>query len=205
MLPNEFHEIDPIVSFYRGGVDAAGRRLADIWSWSAAELESTHDYIQWLFPLDAESGVNPAAPLVTAETRRAFAWDELLGDRLMRSLLLMLEFYGLRCARARTHRRSADHHAMSKSGKPAPADEPRDTVTITRGPEFAERARVWLQPGNHNHLRLTRVLKSLCLLGREAEARALLSCLEEIAADEGREAISPRTLEFWRHAVLATR
>ncbi len=76
---------------------------------------------------------------------------------------------------------------------------------IKRGATFAHRAHEWLTPLNHNHLRLTRILQCLHQCGLEAEARALLAVLEDIAAHEGREAVTPRTLDFWRGAVEAKR
>ncbi|HEY7236794.1 MAG TPA: opioid growth factor receptor-related protein [Gemmatimonadaceae bacterium] len=60
----------------------------------------------------------------------------------------------------------------------------------------------WVTPGNHNYLRLTRILKSLTLLGLGERAAELLVWLEGIYAEhEG--AIGPRTLAFWRAAVGA--
>jgi hypothetical protein len=172
--------MDTLVAFYRGErADAAGRHLDDIWEWSPAKLEETHDYIQWLFPLDQPSHVNPAAPIVTAETRRAFEWDDTMRDRLMRSFWLMLGFYGLE------HR-----------------DTP-DGPIVTRGAAFAERSKVWLQPGNHNYLRLSRIMKSMRLLGLEFEAAALYACLESIRQDEGRTTIGADTAKFWRDAAGA--
>ena len=79
-----------------------------------------------------------------------------------------------------------------------------ERVTITRAPNFATRSTVWLSPGNHNHLRLTRILKCLNLLGLEAEAKALFACLSEIYEDERDKelpAISDETLRYWRETV----
>ena len=65
--------------FYRGdGTDSEGRRLEDILRWDDQTLEYVHDFIQWLFPLDEPSAVNPNAPLVTRVDRDAFAADETL-------------------------------------------------------------------------------------------------------------------------------
>lgn len=59
----------------------------------------------------------------------------------------------------------------------------------------------WLTPGNHNMLRLTRILRSLTLLGLEHEAHALLASLEAVYEAGGAAAIGPVTLTFWRRAV----
>src|SRR5207248_5177716 len=123
-----------IVSFYSGGTDAAGRTLAGILAWDDDRLEAVHDYIQWVFPTRQPSGVNPFAPLITEATVAAFGQDATLRDRLREALDRMLAFYGL-----------------AWSG---------NRIEIDRG-RFPARSRVWLQPGNHNHLRLTRILDSL--------------------------------------------
>lgn len=163
---------DPIVAFYSGSPDTAGRTVEQILEWNDDRLEAVHDYIQWLFPTRQPSGVNPFAPLVTAGTVRAFAADATLRDRLRRALDRMLVFYGLR-----------------RSGPRIEIDESR----------FAARAATWLQAGNHNHLRLTRIMESLATLGLRDEALALQRCLlEDVCAGPGAGRVSARTMEFWR-------
>lgn len=165
-----------IIDFYQGtGTDRAGRKIEDIWSWDDRRLEMVHDYIQWLFPLPDPSRFNPSAPLLSAEDRSAFRLSPELQARAVRSLDLMLSFLGL----------------------------VREAHRIVRAPTFAARAPNWLEPANHNYLRLTRILLFLDLVGLETQARALLSCLEDIAAVEGRQAIGARTLQFWREAVTS--
>ena len=64
----------PILDYYRGtGVDGAGRYRDQVLQFSPSELETVHDYIQWLFPNQVPSPVNPSAPVVTARHRQAFA------------------------------------------------------------------------------------------------------------------------------------
>jgi hypothetical protein len=76
-------------------------------------------------------------------------------------------------------------------------------VTVTRSPDFAVKASGWLSPSNHNHLRITRILRCLHVLGLEVEAKALFDCLSDIYEDELRKpmpAISDETMEYWREA-----
>jgi hypothetical protein len=168
---------DALLRFHRlEGADARGRMLSDIWAWDPARLENVHDYIQWLFPLPEPSAFNPQAPTLTRATIDAFRADPELRQRLLRSLTLMLEFYGLTLA----------------SGSDGP---PR----IERGQDFAAENRGWLQAGDHNHLRLTRILTSLRLLGLEDESRALYDCLAGIAHDHP-DAVSATTLAYWQRA-----
>ncbi len=58
----------------------------------------------------------------------------------------------------------------------------------------------WLTPGNHNFLRITRILRCLRLLGLETEARDMLDQLEALYAAGAASVIGARTLEFWREA-----
>jgi hypothetical protein len=168
--------VDPLLRFYRlEGPDARGRLLSDIWTWDAGRLEGVHDYIQWLFPLAEPSAFNPDAPLVTAEVANAFRGDSELQARLRRSLALMLDFYGLTLT------------------------ERDGGVTIARAPDFAAKSRGWLHAGDHNHLRLTRMLTSLRLLGLADHSRALHDCLDAIARERP-DAVSATTREYWRRA-----
>jgi hypothetical protein len=118
--------------------------------------------------------VNPFAPLVTDETVRAFEREAALRERLHRGFDRMLAFYGLRW---NTERVEIDEAL------------------------FPVRARTWLHPGNHNHLRLTRIMESLATLGLRAEALALQRCLLEDVVGLRGGRVSARTVEFWRRAV----
>ena len=164
---------ETLVAFYEGsGLDAAGRRLGDIWRFSHKELEDNHDYIQWLFPLTERSAFNPHAPVLDDATIERFRSDQTLRENLDRSLEVMLDFYGLATAGDR----------------------------IVPAPSFGERSSNWLTPFNHNFLRFTRILKSLSLLGLGQRAAQLFACLEEIYTTHGR-VIGERTMSFWRRAV----
>jgi hypothetical protein len=167
---------DPIVAFYSGAPDDRGRTVGEILAWDDERLESVHDYIQWLFPLRQPSGVNPGAPLVTDVTVRAFSTDPRLTALLHSAFERMLRFYGL-------------SEGPNESIQPVPS-------------RFPARAPVWLRPGNHNHLRLTRIMTSLATLGLRDDATALQRCLVKIAAEHGR--VTARTLEFWRGALDAS-
>jgi len=163
---------DKIVHFYRGGQDDDGRTLEEILNWPDDELESVHDFIQWLFPLPERSGANPSAPVLDAVTIEAFRHSEDLQQRLRQSFLRMLRFYGLSFHEGR----------------------------VQPGGDFAARLSNWLTPGNHNHLRLTRMLRSLRLLGLASESTALFHVLSWIHSNYP-GCITRRTFEFWKDAV----
>ena len=168
-----------LIAFYRGeGRDHRGRLLSHIHQYSFDSLERHHDYIQWLFPLQEPSAANPDAPLLTSSDIAAFAADESLRAALLRSFRRMLEFYSLELV------------------------EDGDTVTVTQGDFFDEYSRIWLTPGNHNFLRISRMLRSMSLLGLNEYARAFLTQLEEIYADH-ESIIGATTLGYWRRAAIA--
>jgi hypothetical protein len=168
---------DPLLAFYTGvATDDHGRTLDQILQWDDARLERTHDYIQWLFPNEVPSPVNPSAPIITAAYRQAFAQRPELRQNLRRALHRMLDFYGLQIS-----------------------DEPGEP-RVTRAADWQAKRANWLTPGNHNHLRLTRILKCLNLLGLPAHATALFKHLDQICHSAGGEAISARTQHFWEAA-----
>jgi Opioid growth factor receptor (OGFr) conserved region len=166
----------PLTAFYRDGArDDEGRTLAEILAWDDDRLEAVHDFIQWLFPLPEPSGANPAAPILDPETIRTFHSSIAMQRRLRQSLDRMLRFYGLR-------------QVSTPTG-----------IAVERTPDFAGRAQNWLSPMNHNHLRLTRILRSTLLLGLEAESKALFHALNAIYREfPGR--IPARTHAFWSSA-----
>jgi hypothetical protein len=65
--------------------------------------------------------------------------------------------------------------------------------------DFDERQDVWLHRNNHNHLRFTRILRSCYLLDLKAEARALGSFLDQLAAARPAD-VSEVTRGFWARA-----
>lgn len=164
--------MNPIVAFYGGrAADYLGRTLDQILGWDDHALEAHHDFIQVLFPNFERSPVTPRAPLLTAEVCDVFRQDESLRHNLARAFDRMLAFYGF-------------------------VRNP-DTGDITRGPDFPERAENWVTPFNHNHLRITRILKCLVALGLPDRPAAFLHALEAVHREHPR-AIGETTLAYWR-------
>lgn len=165
-----------IVAFYDGsGTDHAGRTLKDILSFDDDRLEWTHDFIQWLFPLKERSAAQPSSPTLNDAAVDSFRGRPDLRSNLRAALDRTLAFYG-----------------FIREGDQIVDDPKRSGV------------RHWLQPGNHNHLRLTRILKSLKLLGEGALADALFDRLGAIYREEcqsGRNRITRETFSYWQDAV----
>lgn len=169
----------PLVRFYRGeAADGAGRFLREIRGWDAAQLERVHDYIQWLFPLRTYSQFNPDAPVLADEVVALFRADDRLRGELVASCEQMLAFYGFIC------------------------DEGSGHPVISPSPDAPARQRNWLTPGNHNLLRITRILTCLSTLGLRPRAEAFLAALEKIYRQRA-AVIGGRTISFWRQAIDA--
>lgn len=80
--------------------------------------------------------------------------------------------------------------------------------SLERMRRFYGDSRHWITPGNHNHLRITRILRCAVLLGLDAEAREFfewLSVIYEQERSQPHPAISARSFEFWQHAVYGAR
>jgi hypothetical protein len=167
-----------ILRFYgAGGTDHVGRTLEEILAWDDWHLEEVHDYIQWLFPLPEPSRANSFAPLLTAGDIASFRASPPHRQALHRAFLRILAFYGF--------------EATGSGGD----------IVIGRSSVWPERSANWVRAGNHNHLRLTRIMKSLSLLGLSDEARALSVVLLALAAEPKNRAFSRTTIRIWQGAL----
>jgi hypothetical protein len=168
---------DDLVSFYLGqSTDDSGRTIYEIHSWNYEQLERVHDYIQWLFPSNRRSQFNWSAPILDNQQITTFRNSDELKSTLLKSFKLMLSFYGFQCV------------------------DTDENIRISKSSEFAKRKIVWLNYGNHNYLRITRILKSLLILGLERYAQEFFYCLQELYYEE-EKLIGEKTFNFWQQVV----
>ena len=171
-----------ILDFFLGtGSDHIGRSLESILRKNDRWLEQTHDYIQWLFPLYVGSQFNPNAPILTDEVREIFNTFShpdypVLHKNFLSAIQRMLAFYGY------------------FNGTLNP-----DQVEPTG--EWRNKADNWLSDGNHNYMRITRMLRCMTLLGRHQLAVSFRDALLDTASVHP-ETISQRTIGFWNEAVI---
>ncbi|CAO1661973.1 MULTISPECIES: opioid growth factor receptor-related protein [unclassified Salinicola] len=160
-----------LITFYRGeGPDHHGRTVQDLWALSPFWLEHTHDYVQWLFPIPEAGRFNGFAPVLSNADRASFAADETLQANLRRSLGVMLAFFGLtRCG-----------------------------LVIEALPELNMRDHIWLKRGGHNHLRISRIIRSLHLCHQPELAAAFQRAVIEIGTSQG--VVSEQSVAYWRAA-----
>tara|TARA_B100000700_G_scaffold331223_2_gene462420 strand:+ start:7270 stop:7782 length:513 start_codon:yes stop_codon:yes gene_type:complete len=161
----------PLIAFYRGEAgDHQGRTLHDLWALPSFWLEHTHDYIQWLFPIPEAGRFNGFAPLLSETDRAAFAADETLQANQRYSLDVMLAFFGLT----------------------------RREFVIEAMPELNMREHIWLKRGGHNHLRISRIIRSLHLCHQPELAAAFQRAVIEIGTTQG--VVSEQSIDYWRAA-----
>lgn len=164
-------EESALIKFFRGGgTDHAGRTLEDILALDDFWLEHTHDYLQWTFPIPEPSQYNARVPVLTKEDIAWFRTDRHLRTQQIRALDRMLAFYGL---------------------------ERRDEGIVAL-PDLNMKPHIWLKPAGHNHLRITRIIRSLQYCSQPALAGELQSAVIELGQSVGQ--VSEKSLNYWRSA-----
>jgi hypothetical protein len=134
-----------ILEFYHGtGTDHIGRRLDEILRRDDRWLERTHDYIQWLFRLYVGSQLNTNAPPLTDEVRAAFLDaanpdHTVLQKNFGAAIQRMLVFYGC-------------------------FNGPLNPDKVESTGEWRNKSDQWFSDGNHNYMRVTRMLRGMTLL-----------------------------------------
>ena len=137
------------------GIDHRGRRLDDVLAFDDIKAEQTHDFIQWLFPLDEVSRSVSGAPVLSQADIQLIHTNSDAQANIRRSAVWFLG--------------------------------------------FLERSDHWRTKYNHNHLRITRVVKSLRLLTDDKEADEFKAAIFDLLADD-LDLIDRRAVEFWEGA-----
>jgi hypothetical protein len=238
-----------IVRFYDADVqakDAHGRTQELILAWPDSQLESSHNYIQMLFPVPEGSAFNWEAPIIDREVMEIFRARSDLRNRLCRSFERMLDFYGFKVAMepekkeekevAKADDKSEDLAGSSEWGPvetestKSEATEVQDSTNktkpeikegtsktafppgaasnstasfgyhIVRAPHWRKSFRNWAVRFDHNHLRITRILRCLRVLGLQTECDAFFEALKNVFNDPSIQ-ISERTFTYWTRAV----
>ncbi|KAH6863851.1 hypothetical protein B0T12DRAFT_402675 [Alternaria alternata] len=205
-----------IVRFYDPDIyakDALGRQLHQILAWPDQRLESSHNYIQMLFPLPEGSPFNMEAPIINLEVMQAFRSRSELRQELRRSFERMLSFYGFKesskseeeLQKEKDSAPGADKSVASTSSFPPGAHTNISASKllpyhIVRTPGFRKKFANWAVQFDHNHLRITRILRSLRVLGLQKEYKAFFAALER-AYNDPMISISAKSMGFWRLAV----
>ena len=165
------------LSFYQQqGTDHKNRALIDIWTMTFDELEHTHDFIQWLFPLPEPSRINPEAPLLTPEVIVNARQSSTIQANLERSFDTLSAFWGF------------SHNHQNE---------------IVRTGQFETQSQKWCCLSNHNQLRITRMLRCLTLLGQNSLANKACEFLLSEVNKAGLSLTQVPSRPFWMDAIAA--
>ncbi|CAG8970883.1 hypothetical protein HYALB_00000862 [Hymenoscyphus albidus] len=166
-----------LVGFFSGThKDRHGRSLADMIAYSDEKLERRHDYIQTLFPLPERSAIDLHAPIIDESVFNAFRSDPKLKASLLSAFHRILEFYGFELDKREN-----------------------GTCVVKKGPNFGTNPKTWNRSFDHNHLRITRIIRCLRVLGLQGEALAFHAALIKYSKNS-----TPRSREYWRRAAFQT-
>jgi len=162
-----------LIDFYLGKAgDHKGRTIETIWQLSHFWLEHTHDYIQWLFPIPEPGRFNAFAHCLDYAASACFKETPELQARQRRSLDMMLDFFGLQ----------------------------RHDFEIIAAPELNLKDHIWLKTDGHNHLRITRMIRSLHLCHQPELAATFQAAVLTIGRECGY--VSELSWSYWKAATL---
>ena len=157
------------------GVDQSGRNIADYWNFDAAKWEQCHDHMQWAFPTRTKSAFNAGAPIVPDD----YKFDG--NGEVIAALTELLNRYLKSLGIVRTRR------------------EYDNALTFVWCPNEPQHFH-WVRKGDHNMLRMTRVMECLTIFGMLEERDALYDELVFGIAAESPLVFDAKTLVFWAAA-----
>ncbi|MCJ1371911.1 hypothetical protein MMC20_003131 [Loxospora ochrophaea] len=170
-----------IVRFYDPDIqamDSLGRRLSTIIAWDDGKLESCHDWVQVVFPLP-EPSMFSSAVVIDREAFNAFRARPELRSRMRKAFARFVDFLGF-------------SFSVAVEG----------SVAIHASSKVREGNNIFQVPFNHNHLRITRVLRSLRVLGLDDEATEFWRILTQIthSSKSSHQSVSKKSIEYWARA-----
>lgn len=133
--------------------------------------------IQVWFPLPEGSPFNWAAPVIDKETCSAFRSRPELRTGLQKAFTRIIKFYGFEASY------KGEEVHIYRSINPIPA------------------FRNWVVRLDHNHLRITRVIRSLRVLGLEQNAQAFYKAIQDVNRDFP-DRIGKRSMMYWERAAV---
>lgn len=178
----EERSTEPLVAFYTTNdiVAQAGYSWNHVIKLSDDDLESCHDFIQWLFPTTTPSKFNRAAPIVSQKVAQELVLKPVFNLRYALAIDKMLSFWGFSYDVAATSDGKAEMKATLFSPQPG---------RYTRG--------------DHNFLRFTRFIESVRLFGHQNLALSFFQALYDYSkTSEGKKVITKENIHFWALAAL---
>lgn len=166
--------LDKIKNFYLGKRRTPeGFSFEDIMNFNSVQFELHHHFIQWLFPIETPSFYNISAPILTKEEAVKLGECREVRKKMIQAFQFVCKMYELDIVFE------------------------EENIHIIPGNNFSG---WWLTKNNHNHLRITRILKCLTNVGLKKYAIAFLQLLESLYKTNS-EGITKKTMEFWKNAI----
>lgn len=173
--PESYQNMSVITDFQLGiEPDSSDRLISEIWNLTPFWLEHDHKYIQWLFPIDTQTKFNRHAPTLTGADLEMFSQSDELKSSQRQSLNIMLRFFGMKWA---------GNEIM-----------PQENINI--------REHIWLKRSGHNHLRISRIIRSLALCGHLELSQKFQLAMLDTASQHGE--VSEESQQYWRNANVFT-
>jgi hypothetical protein len=138
---------------FQGTIDEFHAAFGGRNDFSYSQLEGRHDYIQWLFPSPERSRFNSASWPLSADEAAAIRSDPHAKERIRQSFLLITDFYGFEMVNDTT-------------GELQPNEG-----------QCESRFRNLNTPGNHNFMRISRIVNCLNETGWSAYSEPFLRAL----------------------------
>lgn len=147
------------------------------WFWSPEAvsvhfLETAHDYIQYILPIDTKSQYNPDSPVVAEKDIWSMPFGMTQTDSIVKAATMMLSFWGIVIGRFQAPTSSQDAWSINK-----PLSQYGLTLVLS---DDASKALANVAEKPHNILRMTRLVKCLRLFGLFAFATEALLMLNQI-------------------------
>lgn len=169
---NNMNQIKELTAFLSGtGPDRHNRYYSGFIGYTDKQLEYDHSYIQWVFPTETPSAVNVFAPVISRDQAKQLTKIEAVRENLHKMFLRMLLFYGISLI----------------SNEDLDKREDASFVVIRRDRRTTwifhkRRVDEWLQEGNHNLLRISRMLECLYIFDKKEEYELLCKIVNTFAA-----------------------
>lgn len=89
-------QVSKIVQFFNGLPGPRDLTINDILSFDDKNIETSHDIVQWLFPLNEKSNYNFFSPILTSDDICVLSTHKYQ-DVLARNISRFMDFYGVAC------------------------------------------------------------------------------------------------------------
>ncbi|XP_052234347.1 uncharacterized protein LOC127846949 isoform X3 [Dreissena polymorpha] len=170
------------LKFYRNEIASRpfpGSYVEDMLAWEGdyKKLESSHSYIQWLFPIPGSSGLNYSAQELFDYEAKEIIEDSVAHARVLRAYKMMLNFYGMKL-------------------------EDETSGEIRRCEENWKDRYAHLNTSYHNYMRITRILTSLAQMGYERFQQPLVRfILAEAIVNKTLPNLNSSSMDYWIEAI----